>query len=257
MKIHHLRSATLIIESGGNFILVDPMLGKKGSIVPFTFFRFKARRNPLIDLPVNTTDLLEKVTHCLVTHKHPDHIDNDGVNFLKKKKIPVICSINDLNHFVKQGLTITQTVNYWKKAPFIGGFVTGIPAKHGYGSISKSMGHVMGFHIELPNAPSVYISSDTVYTNDVDRALKDLQPDIAVVACGSAQMDFGKPILMRMEDIIKFVRNSPKKVVANHLEALNHCPTTRAQLKSRLNESGLIEKVYIPDDGETIELESF
>jgi len=88
------------------------------------------------------------------------------------------------------------------------------------------MGNVMGFHIDLPDDQSVYISSDTVYTNEVEKALKVLQPDISVVACGSAQMDFGKPILMRMDDIIKFVKNSPKKVMANHLEALNHCPTT-------------------------------
>ncbi len=249
MKIHHLRNATLIIESGNDFILIDPMLGDKGTIVPFTFFRCKAKRNPLVELPSGSLELLNKVTHCLVTHKHPDHIDKKGIRFLREKGMPVICSIKDKKHFLKQGLNVTQTVNNWEKLPFIGGFITGVPAKHGYGFISKLMGNVIGFYIESPNDQSIYISSDTVYTDDVERALKNLQPNIAVVAGGSAQMDFGKPILMRMSDIIKFIKNSPKKVVINHLEALNHCPTTRKQLRNKLNENNLLEKVYIPDDG--------
>ena len=29
MKIHHLRNATMVIETKDQFILVDPMLGKK------------------------------------------------------------------------------------------------------------------------------------------------------------------------------------------------------------------------------------
>lgn len=68
MKIHHLRSATFIIESGPHFILVDPMLGGKGSLPAFSYFRFKVAKNPLVDLPLNAQELLNKVTHCLITH---------------------------------------------------------------------------------------------------------------------------------------------------------------------------------------------
>ncbi|WP_316928806.1 hypothetical protein [Epilithonimonas tenax] len=34
MKIHHLRNATLVIETEDKVILVDPMLGKKGTAGP-------------------------------------------------------------------------------------------------------------------------------------------------------------------------------------------------------------------------------
>ncbi|MDF1548522.1 MAG: MBL fold metallo-hydrolase [Bacteroidales bacterium] len=255
MKIHHLRSATLIIESGDNFILVDPMLGDVATQPYYTFFRFKARKkNPLVPLLSGSKELLQKVTHCLITHKHQDHIDKEGIRFLTSRNISVLCSLYDKEYFVKQGLNIIQSVDYWGKAAFFGGFITGIPARHGYGYIAKSMGNVMGFYIELPDEPSIYISSDTIYTDDVEKALKNLRPDVAVVACGSAQLDFGKPILMRMDDIIKFVKNSPNKVIANHLEALNHCPATRLQLRKALNNNGLLEKVYIPDDGDTLEI---
>ena len=90
LKIHHLRNATFVIEAGNNFILVDPMLGGKGFMPAFSFFRFKAKRNPTVDLPTNYEAILDKVTHCLITHLHPDHIDSAGRKFLVKNNIPVI-----------------------------------------------------------------------------------------------------------------------------------------------------------------------
>ena len=254
MKIHHLRNATLIIESENNFILVDPMLGKVGTQPPFTLFRFKPRKNPVVPLLDSCQPILEKVTHCLITHKHPDHVDIVAERFLKKRNIPVVCNEKDSSHFRKKRLNVTKTLKYGASEKFLDGTIIGIPARHGYGFIASPMGNVMGFHIELPNTPSIYISADTIFTEDVDRALKELKPDVTVVACGTAQLDIGKPLLMTIEDIIKFVEQSPGKVIANHLEALNHCPTTRKQLREKLTEKGLLDKVYIPNDGETIEV---
>ncbi len=254
MKIHHLRNATFIIEAGENIVLVDPMLGKVGSIPPFSLIRFKAKKNPIISLPSNCLEILKRVTHCVITHKHPDHIDTKGVNFLIKNNIPITCSKLDEKYFNKKGLNVTQSLDYWVKEYFLGGSVTGIPARHGYGFIASPMGNVMGFYIELPNTPSVYISADTIYTNDVDKVLQELKPDLSVVASGSAQLDIGKPLLMHLDDIVKFAKNAPNKVFANHLEALNHCPTTRKALKERLIDEGLINKVFIPNDGDRMEL---
>ena len=111
----------------------------------------------------------------------------------------------------------------------------------------------MGFFIELLNEKTVYISSDTIFTKDTERVLTELKPDIATVACGTARLDFGQPLLMRMEDILRFTALAPGKVFANHLEALNHCPTTREQLKRALTENNLLSKVAIPSDGTSID----
>ena len=53
-----------------------------------------------------------------------------------------------------------------------------------------------------------------------------------------------------IDELIKFIQNAPHQVLANHLEALNHCPTTRKQLIEELMKHHLSEKVFIPDDGE-------
>ena len=253
MKLHHLRNATLVIETETDVILVDPMLGKKKTIAPFTIFRYKPKRNPLISLPKNSRDILSKVTVCLITHLHPDHIDKAGEIFLRRKSIPVICSSKDQSALSKRGLSIVQTLNYWEPQEFLGGKITGIPAVHGYGFVAKLMGNVMGFHLELPNQKSIYISSDTIFTEHVQKVLIEFKPDISVVACGTARLDFGQPLLMRMNDILKFAALAPGKVFANHLEALNHCPTTRTVLKQALLDNNLLDKVSIPNDGTCVE----
>lgn len=252
LKIHHFRNATFVIETETAIILVDPMLGPKGIMPPFTFFRAKARKNPTVSLPESCNEILQKVTHCLITHRHPDHLDSAAIRFLKEKSIPVTCSYKDEKILKKKGLNIINVLSYKKQVSFLGGIIEGIPAKHGYGFVAKPMGNVMGFYIELPNQPSIYISSDTIYTDVVDEVLKQYKPEIAVVAAGSAQFDLFSPVLMTMDDILTFVRNSPGKVIANHLEAINHCPTTRKDLRAILEKHGLSEKVYIPKDGEVV-----
>ena len=253
MKVHHLRNATFVIEAGGKFILVDPMLGNKGTLAPFTLFRFKARKNPLVSLPDNSQEILDKVTDCVITHLHPDHLDKVGEKFLTEQNSRVVCNRADESALRKKGLNVVNVLEPWKPQDYLGGKIVGIPAKHGYGWISGLMGKVMGFHIELPNEPSIYISADTIYTADVAKVFTELKPDIAVVAAGSARLDFGKPLLMNMDDILKFVENAPQKVVANHLESLNHCPTTRKQLKEELVKRNLLKKAFIPNDGESKE----
>ena len=253
MRFHHLRNATLVIETEKHVILVDPMLGKKKTIAPFSFFRYKPKRNPLTYLPKNSREILSKVTHCIITHLHPDHLDKAGEIFLRRKSIPVICSIKDENALTKRGVTVVQTLDYWKSQDFLDGTITGIPAVHGYGFITKLMGNVMGFYIELLNEKSVYISSDTILTEDVEKVLTEFKPDIATIACGTARLDIGQPLLMRMNDILKFIALAPGKVFANHLEALNHCPTTRTELRLALTANNLLSKTSIPNDGECVE----
>lgn len=255
LNIHHFRNATMVIETEKDVILVDPMLGLKGTMPTFTFFRFKAQKNPIVNLPEKCNEILKKVTHCIITHQHPDHIDKEGERFLIGNNTPVTCSIKDEKVFKKKGLNVVNAINYWKESNFLDGTIEGIPAKHGYGFIAKPMGNVMGFYIKAPNQKSIYISADTIYTDAVDKVLKEYNPDISIVASGTAQLDIFQPLLMRMDDILKFSKNAPEKVIANHLEAVNHCPTTRIELRKELEKIGLSKKVEIPIDGEILKMD--
>jgi L-ascorbate metabolism protein UlaG (beta-lactamase superfamily) len=265
MKLHHLRNATFVIESGENYIVIDPMLSEKGKLPPFAWFRHKPERNPIVSLPDNASQILDKVTHCLITHsqtfgikalQHTDHLDTAGESFLKNKNIPVMCREQDAAYLKKYGINVETTLTYWAPKQLLGGEITAIPAQHGHGWNHNLMANGAGFYLQLSDEPSIYISGDTVYTKEVERALTELKPDIAVVAAGSASLDVGGPILMSLEEIVTFARTAPNKVIANHLEALNHCPTTRSQLKHTLEKNGLLSKTFIPDDGETLTVEA-
>lgn len=254
MQLHHIRNATLLLETAHYGILVDPMLGPKGQLPPFALFRHKARRNPTVPLPATWEQLSKKVTHCLITHLHPDHLDEAGKTFLKQHQIPVYCSYKDAAALKKEGLNVVQEIAYNKRTTFLEGTIEGIPAQHGYGFVAQPMGNVMGFYVALPQEPSVYISADTIYTLAVQQVLTQYQPQISILAGGSAQLDIFKPLLMTVEDILKFVEEAPYKVLINHLEALNHCPTTRVELREVLKKNDLFQKVFIPEDGEVVEV---
>jgi len=262
MKIHHLRNATFVIESNDRYILIDPMLSAKGALPPFSRIKHKAENNPIVELPENSASILAKVTHTLVTHSqkwgiealtHTDHFDAAGRTFLQKNNTPVATLKNDVKYMKKHRINVIAELEYWKPHTFLDGQVTAIPAKHGHGFIHNMMANGAGLFLELPNEPSIYISGDTVLTEDVKKALKELKPDITVVAAGNASIDVGGDILMPIEEIIEFIELSPKKVIANHLEALNHCPITRESLKEVLIKNSLMDKTCIPKDGEVLE----
>jgi hypothetical protein len=69
---------------------------------------------------------------------------------------------------------------------------------------------------------------------------------------GGAQLDIGSPILMTLEEQLEFVRLAPGRLIAVHLEALDHCGITRANLKEALKAAGALDYVDIPADGQTI-----
>jgi hypothetical protein len=43
-------------------------------------------------------------------------------------------------------------------------------------------------------------------------------------------------------------------VVAIHLEAFNHCPVTRVQVRALTSDARIGIRLHVPEDGETLEL---
>ena len=58
---------------------------------------------------------------------------------------------------------------------------------------------------------------------------------------------------MTAEDVVNVCFASPgAEVIAVHMEAINHCLLSRAELKRVVTEAGVVAKVSIPADGETM-----
>lgn len=254
MQIHFIRNATLVIHAGSECILVDPMLGPQGSLPPYAFIRHRPRRNPMVPLPSDVKPVLETITAGLVTHcrrGHFDHLDRAGWRLLARRGVPVYCNLLDQAYLRRRGL-ITVPLQPNRRHAFLGGSIMPFETRHGYGLVGKLMGPGLGYLIELPGEPSLAISGDTVLTPIVRRVLTELRPAVAVLNAGGASLDLGRPILMPLEEMLEFVRLAPGMVVAVHLEALNHCPVTRAQFREAVAGAGLEARVRVPADGQVL-----
>jgi len=116
------------------------------------------------------------------------------------------------------------------------------------------MGCGAGFLVRVPGEPTLYLSGDTVLTSLVRETLERERPQVAVVHAGGAQLDVGRPILMSIDEVRSFAALAPGHVVAVHLEALNHCPTTRAEVRALTTDPNIGDRLRVPEDGETLDL---
>lgn len=256
MKITQLRNATIVIESGENVILVDPMFAPQAAIPSLKYFTGNNKRNPLVEMPEVTDELLNRVTHCLITHcqkGHFDHLDRAGTKWLRENNIPVFCSEQDANFLQKKGLDI-RTLSTKTTNSFLSGSIKLVPCLHGKGLVGKLMAHGFGFFIELENNPSLYITGDTVLTKVVKNFISDNQPAWIVLPAGGARFNLGGDIIMGKEEAFQAAEISQGKIIANHLEALDHCPVTRTALREEATKRRLDGRFFVPDDGESIEL---
>jgi L-ascorbate metabolism protein UlaG (beta-lactamase superfamily) len=256
MKITQLRNATIIVETGAFNILVDPMLAPKGALPPLKFLGERLR-NPLVDLPVQADFMLESVTHCLITHcqkGHFDHLDRAGTRWLRERQIPIICTPHDVAHLRQRGLNVQPLQdNHREPQPFLRGRIRTVPCRHGKGAIGLLMEHGVGYFIEMPGEPSLYLSGDTILTDEVLDFVSHHQPGISVIPAGGARFDVGQEIIMGERDVMGFARAANGIVIANHLEALSHCPVQRTQLKRGAELAGIGDRLHVPSDGETLE----
>lgn len=158
MRLHHLRSATFVLEAAGKRILVDPMLGEKGTVSPpFAVARHRPRRNPLIDLPAGSETTLAELDAVLVTHcrrGHHDHLDSSAHELIRARDLPVFCHALDVRNMTRKGLR-TEPMTPHEPREMLGGTVTAFHAVHGYGVLAKAMGPGVGYLIELPGEPSI------------------------------------------------------------------------------------------------------
>jgi len=254
MDITQLRNATVVVAYDDCRILVDPMLSRQGAIPPFRYLSGQRRRNPIVELPVEAPAVLETVTHALITHcrkGHVDHLDRAGERWLRERRIPVLCMPDDAEHLARLGLQI-QPLNAQGPTGFRRGSITPIPCLHGEGWIGRLMVHGHGYYIEQAGEPSLYIAGDTVLTDDVRRCVTQRRPDVSVVPAGGAAFDLGSELIMDQLQVLELAALGSGLFIANHMEALDHCPTRRAELLAAARTQGLADRLIAPADGATL-----
>jgi L-ascorbate metabolism protein UlaG (beta-lactamase superfamily) len=251
MRLWLLRHATLHVHAAGLRLLVDPQLDRAGVRPPIANTA-NARPNPLVELPEPAQVAVDRVDAVIVTHTHQDHLDATALELLDRA-VPVLCQPEDAEALLAHGFTDVRPV---ADAVELGPLrITRTGGRHGTGEIGELMGPVSGFVVAGPDEPVVYLAGDTVWCDEVRAALDEHAPAVVVLNAGAARFLEGDPITMTADDIVHVARHAPDaRVVAVHMEAVNHCGLTRADLHQRLRDEGLGQRVTVPEDGTEVPL---
>jgi L-ascorbate metabolism protein UlaG (beta-lactamase superfamily) len=237
MRLTLVRNATVLLELERRRILVDPMLEDQGAR-PAIENTANPIRNPTVALPFPAEEIVRGLDGVVVTHRHRDHLDSRAEELLPRD-VPVFCQPEDANALLEMGLAArpVETEVDWE-----GLRISRTAARHGSGAIAELLAPVSGFVLE-----DVYLAGDTVWYEGVADAIEAHRPRVAVVNAGGAEFLEGGPIIMGIDDV-REVSARVATVVAVHMEALNHCYLSRADLRAALPD------VLVPEDGETLTL---
>jgi len=237
MKLTLVRNATMILELRNRRILVDPMLDPAGARPPIEQTANPVA-NPTVELPLPAEEVVAGLDAVLVTHCHKDHLDETAERLLPRD-VPVFCQPEDEGRLRAAGLDARVVAD---SLDWDGLEIHRTPARHGSGAIADALAPVSGVVLD-----DLYLAGDTVWYDAVEETIDRFRPRVAVVNAGGASFLEGDLIVMGIDDVREVATRVPV-VVCVHLEALNHCHLSRAEL------AAAVPGAVIPRDGETVEV---
>jgi len=239
VRLTLIRHATLLVELGGRRILVEPMLDPPGAQPPVEDSP-NPRPNPLVPLPWPAEEIVAGLDAVIVTHLHEDHFDETGARLLPRD-VPVFCQPEDEEHLRGLGLDARPVDD---ELVWDGLRIVRTGGCHGSDSATiAALAPVSGFVLD-----GLYIAGDTVWCSCVEETLEQHRPRVAVVNGSGARFLTGGPLVMTAEQVGEVVERVPTVVVV-HLEAINHCLETRAEVRA------VVPDALVPEDGETLDLD--
>ncbi|HTN97422.1 MAG TPA: MBL fold metallo-hydrolase [Nordella sp.] len=248
MKLRLFRNATLKLDYAGRTILIDPYLAPRHSLPSFT----GRSPNPMVELPAPIEEILEDVALVVVSHLHSDHFD-DVAKARVPKHLPLICQPGDETTILEAGFTDVRPlldVLDWKGLVF-----TRRAGSHGLGPVVEKMGPVMGLTLATRDEPKIYWAGDTVLYPPVAQTIAATRPDIIVTHSCGAKWDGDLIVMDAGQTVATAELAKDARIIAVHMEALDHATTTRADLR-QVADAGKIAatRLLIPADGETLTL---
>jgi len=250
MKIHQIRNATIVLEYAGKKFLIDPMLAEKGVYPPFPNSPRQDKKNPLVDLPISVDQIINGIDAVIVTHLHYDHWDEAAADALPKDIKLFAQNEEDATEIRHAGFQDVEVLQ--ENTVFEGIQLIKTKGEHGRGEILQLAGLVCGIVFKHPSEKTLYVAGDTVWYNAVQDTIHTHEPEIIVVNAGDNQFFEGGSLVMGINDVYEVYKAAPNaKIIAVHMEAVNHWALSREDLKKFTIDIGIETNVFVPNDGES------
>ena len=258
VDLQQVRNATVKITYGDTTFLIDPMLAKKGAYPGFENTYRSNLRNPLVDLPESPDKVISGVDAVIVTHTHLDHWDDAAQKALPKDILLFTQHEDDAQLIRSQGFKNVRVLT--DEAEFGGVKITKTGGQHGTDemyavpALAKPLGEAMGVVFQAPSYKSLYLAGDTIWRKEVDQTIDKYHPEVIVLNAGKAKMTgFEGAIIMGEADVLRAAQTAKgAKIVAVHMDAVNHMSLTREELRNYVKKQGIESRVDIPEDGASL-----
>lgn len=255
-EVTQIRNATVKINYGGKVFLVDPMFAPKDAYKGFKGTLNSHLNWPRVELPFSTNEILKDVDAVIITHTHLDHLDETAIKAIPKDILMFSQDEKDKAYLEKSGF---KNVKIMTKNSSFGDVKLSITGGlHGSQELvfkyKELLGKVSGVVFSAKNEKTIYLAGDTVFNKDVEDVIKNYNPEIIILNSGDAQLGDGSSILMTKEEVLATHKVAPKaKIIAVHMEAVNHSALSRYELKEYSKQKGMEDFVFIPKDGESLQ----
>ena len=255
-EVTQIRNATVKINYGGKVFLVDPMFAPKDAYKGFEGTLNSHLNWPRVELPFSTNEILKDVDAVIITHTHLDHLDEAAIKAIPKDILMFSQDEKDKAYLEKSGF---KNVKIMTKNSSIGDVKLSITGGlHGSQELvskyKELFGEVSGVVFSAKNEKTIYLAGDTVFNKDVEDVIKNYNPEIIILNSGDAQLGDGSSMLMTNEEVLDTHKVAPKaKIIAVHMEAVNHSALSRYELKEYSKQKGMEDFVFIPKDGESLQ----
>ncbi|MBB4826824.1 L-ascorbate metabolism protein UlaG (beta-lactamase superfamily) [Sporosarcina luteola] len=250
MKIHQIRNATIVLEYAEKKFLIDPMLAEKGVYPPFPNSPRQDQKNPLVDLPTSIDQIINGIDAVIVTHLHYDHWDEAAAEVLPKDIELFAQNEEDAMEIRNAGFQNVEVLQ--EDTVFEGIQLSKTKGEHGRGEILQLAGLVCGIVFKHPSEKTLYVAGDTVWYDAVQDTIHTHEPEIIVVNAGDNQFYEGGSLVMGINDVYEVYKAAPDaKIIAVHMEAVNHWSLSREDLKSFIKDIGIATNVLVPNDGDS------
>ena len=261
MQLQLIRNATIRLSYGGKCFLIDPMFAPKNSYAPIPIGPNPDLSWPTCDLPMTPEEIIKSLDASIVTHYHNDHFDQAAIDTLRKGVKVYVQDDIDKEALQKLGFS-NLTILKEEGTSFAGIWLYKTRCQHGIRAkaepIFNSFGMryaSMGVVFKHLDEKTVYIAGDTIWCDEVKKAIDTYEPEYVIVNCADAQMENCGSIIMNAQDVKELHTYAPDvTIIAVHMDTVGHAALSRKQLQKFAKDNKFSNSLLIPKDGEILKI---